>query len=266
MMSRNSINHPDFRKRKSSRNSLLFTLIELLVVIAIIAILAGMLLPALNKAKQAAQSTKCQGNLKNLGSAAHAYADDYNDYVARADLGKYTHHYWKAAIANYAGIKDVKITDAGSDNQKSRNYDLIHKWGGVFKCPSYKLASSNNSFTRISSYGIVRGFWKGLFGESWQQFKSIKEKPVSHQLLYGDNNDAYAYGDKSNGSYCVSLYANRINELPGPGTRHNGKANYVWADGHVSSSKPMDLVGVTVSPWFYDKKYYTYYWTVRPPQ
>lgn len=56
-----------------------FTLIELLVVIAIIAVLMGILMPALKKAKNQAQSSACQGNLKNYSLAVQMYAHDYDD-------------------------------------------------------------------------------------------------------------------------------------------------------------------------------------------
>jgi len=221
-----------------------FTLTELLTVLAILVLLVGLLLTALNRAHQRADSATCMNGTRQVVLAWVMYSHDANRLVPNVDglLGGLTN--WVAG--NMTSAEERTNTALLIDGRRSLLATYLSD-PRVFKCPAEESDNSRsislNSRLNPVRYNGVSARWVGGLGRAFKTFRAISDidNPSSTFVTIEENpliNDAYFAVDLSNtGSPDGEGTSQPYWLIDYPANNHASSANVSFADGHVESHR-----------------------------
>ncbi len=202
-----------------------FTLVELLVVISIIAMLMGILLPALNKARQQAKKLICTSNMRQIGIAVQAYIIDSENHLPPSSC-RITdpNQYWLRVLSEYSGeqllfhcpsdkSKNFVDWNRPLSEQQDKRYSSFAV-NALLDPVNFRYGGSTNQYNRVDFiHNPVYCIW-------------ISEAPATENFQLAD----HIHPESWEGSV---EYAKKFIAWG----RHMGKSNYLFADGHVETLK-----------------------------
>ena len=231
-----------------------FTLIELLVVIAIIAILAGILLPAMAKAKSKAQGIKCVNNLRQLKIAWMMYAHDSNERVTAPGNNRAEPYAWVGGWLDFLPGNPDNTNTALLRDPNFCKFAPYMQAVEVYRCPADVSAVKirGQLVSRVRSMGMSQalggpGEWlppstsmstqQKIYRTYYRLSDMVDPAPSKLYVLLDEHPDSINAGGYAN-MMVENAAATRIIDYPA--SYHNGAAGISFADGHAEIRKWQD--------------------------